>query len=177
MTKNKHAFAEEVTALIQRNITDRSERMAAINALTDEYDRADMDVTQLERLTDHIFREELTDTYRGKSICVEYPFLSERQLTTRRNGEVGAKIAEDYGTDRRNYSVPKRRLRNSYENNYVDTHAKSRNKARAAQYKRDTSSSDVVPYNLRDTSGELAPEFVACRGLGERWKNGLGFVN
>lgn len=169
---NKTEFTAAVDALIARNITDRTERIAAIAALT-EYCDDWPDPTQLERLTDYILREELTDTDLYKVQRNEYPFLSERQFVTRHNTEVGMKVAEDYGTDGRNYTVPKRRRRNNYENQFVDARAKSRNIARIAQYRKDTAAGEIIKYSLRETGGELAPEFTASVGLGVRWRESL----
>ncbi|UKS30180.1 hypothetical protein LOZ80_15060 [Paenibacillus sp. HWE-109] len=173
---NKTEFTAAVDALIARNIADRTERIAAIDALTECCGDERPDSSQLERLADHILREELTDTDLYKVQRNEYPFLSERQFTTRHNTEVGMKVAEDYGTDGRNYTVPKRRHRNNYENQFVDSRAKSRNKARAAQYRKDTAAGELVAYNLRDTGGELAPEFTASAGLAQRWRDSLSAV-
>lgn len=104
----------------------------------------------LERLTDAILHEELTDTHPDKVTNTEYPFLSEWQFEVRRNRETSLKMAEEYGSDGCNYSEPKRRRRSRYENWSVDAHAKIRNKERAAQYLRDTKASPVVTYNLAE---------------------------
>ncbi|WP_010495047.1 hypothetical protein [Paenibacillus elgii] len=179
---------------------DRAARIALVSAVSADYNRAhaefnqralerwvsggcrgerpspvSVDTALLGRLADAILYEELTDTYRDKT-NVEYPFLSERQFARRYNGETAVKAAEEYGTDGRNYALPKRRKRREHEHGYVDRYARSRNKARAAQYRKDTAAGRVVTYNLRDTGGALAEEFTACQGVGEWWKDGLSSV-
>lgn len=175
-TDFKTQFYEDVTAIISADISDRTERMAAVQTLTDRYMTAHgkaPDEAQLERLANYILREELTDTRPDKVTLEEYPIMSERQLERRRAQEVPLKVAEEYGADGRNYRVPKRRKRSTREMIFVDRHAKIRNKERAAAYRRDTAPGPVVPYNLRETGGELTEPFVMCRGLGERWAGGL----
>lgn len=168
----KAEFRDAVTELIAQDIADRTERMAAVNALTDAYiDSVEVppDSAELERLTDYILREELTDTDRMKTRNTEYPFLSEHQFERRRANEVPFDVAEEYGTDGRNYGLPTRRKRSKRENWAVDESAKIRNKARAVQYKRDIAPGPRVEYNLRETGGELTEPFVNCAGIGARW--------
>jgi len=175
----KAEFAAAVTDLIAEGIADRTERIAAVHALIDAYvDSVGKrpDGAQLERLTDYILREELTDTDSYKITHNEYPFMGDQQLQRRHNREAPSHAAHYEGTDGRNHRVPTRRRRNNYENWYVDYHAKIRNKERAAQYKKDTSPGEIKTYNLRDTDGELGDDFVACCGLGERWANELSLV-
>lgn len=176
----KVEFHDAVSDLIAQDIADRTERMAAVNALTDAYfDSVDKqpDAAELERLTDYILREELTDTNRMKSRDAEYPFLSEHQFERRRANEVPLKIAEECGTDGRNYRLPTRRKRSKQENLLFDKNAKIRNKARAARYKRDTADGPEISYNLRDTGGELTEEFTQRRGIGARWLADMSAVN
>lgn len=161
----KVKFAEDVTELIEKDIEDRNARMAAVSALTEDYVMRYgeyPDMIQLERLTDYILREELTNTDRMKARNDEYPFLSERQFERRREHEVPLEVAEEYGADGRNYRVPKRRKRSIKELIFVDEHAKIRNKLRAAKYRRDTAPGPIVTYNLNDTGGELTEDFVVC---------------
>lgn len=168
-----------MTDLIRQNIADRTERMAAVHALTDAYLDSCSDTApaaQLERLSNYILREELTDMDLYKVQHNEYPFLSEHQFNVRRNSEVGMKVAEEHGTDGRNYAQPKRRTRTRHENNFVDMRAKSRNKERAAQYRKDTAAGAVKTYNLYETGGELAPEFTGCKAAAQAWKERLSVV-
>jgi hypothetical protein len=154
--------------MIAEDITDRSERMKAIQALIDAYIDSvgeTPDDAQLERLTDYILREELTDGNEYKITHGEYPFMSERQFERRHEREYSLKLAEDIGADGMSYSAPVRRHRTAKETRFIDKYAKSRNKERAAQYRKDTAAGEVVAYNLRDTGGVLADEFVQCRGI------------
>lgn len=168
MNDYKTEFHAAVTDLIAQNITDRPERMAAVHALTDAYfDSVGSfpDAAELERLSDYILREELTDTDRMKTRNTEYPFLSEHQFARRQGGEASDAAAEDYGVDGRNYSAPSRRKRSKGEGMLVDQYAKIRNKARAAQYKRDTAPGPEITYNLRETGGSLRKSLRSGAGL------------
>ncbi|KAF6658885.1 hypothetical protein ACT3XG_14760 [Paenibacillus polymyxa] len=176
----KVKFAEDVTELIAEDIADRDARMAAVSALTEDYVMRYgeyPDMIQLERLTDYILREELTNTDRMKARNDEYPFLSERQFERRREREVPLEVAEEYGADGRNYRVPKRRKRSIKELIFVDEHAKIRNKLRAARYRRDTAPSSVTTYNLNETGGELTDEFTQCVGILDRLPEREQFVD
>lgn len=171
MNDYKAEFTSQVDALIAANIEDRTERMAAVQALTDRYIEAHgeaPDAAQIERLTDYILREELTCTDRMKARNEEYPFLSERQLERRQEHEYSEGLAESYDTDGVNRAKPERRHRTAKEHRFVDKVAQAKNRKRNAQYKRDTSPGPVVTYNLRDTGGVLADEFVECRGIAYR---------
>ncbi|PAD72430.1 hypothetical protein [Paenibacillus campinasensis] len=168
MNDYKTQFNEEVTHLITRQIEDRGERMATVQALIDRYiseHGATPDPAQLERLTDYILREELTDRHPDKITRNEYPFMSTWQLDVRHDRETSFKMAEEIGTDGRDYRVPKRRKRSTYESIFVDQAAKIRNKERAEQYKRDTATRTTAEYNLYENGGELTESFVQCRGI------------
>ncbi|WP_342439315.1 hypothetical protein NSS79_10590 [Paenibacillus sp. FSL L8-0436] len=176
----KTEFHDAVTGLIAQDITDRAERMAAIHALTDAYFDSvgkQPDAAEVERLTDYILREELTDTDRMKTRNTEYPFLSEHQFARRQGGEASDKAAEEYGVDGRNYGAPGRRKRSKGEGMLVDQYAKIRNKTRAAQYKRDTAPGPEITYNLYETGGELTEPFTQKRGIGARWLTDMSAVN
>lgn len=170
----KASFERAATCLIDAKIEDRGVRMVAVEALIDEYveavgERPDGDV--LERLTDYILREELTDDNPHKVAHNEYPFLSESQMQLRYERECGLEIAENHDTDGRNRATPIRRRRTAKESRFIDKAARMKNRKRNAQYKRDTSPGALISYNLRDTGGAFADDFVSCRGLGERWAN------
>jgi hypothetical protein len=176
----KAEFADKVTEIIGLGIEDRTERMAAVTALINSYVEVhgvSPDAAQLDRLSDYILREELTNTDRMKTRNEEYPFLSERQFERRRENEVPLEVAEEYGVDGRSYRLPKRRKRSTRELIHVDAHAKIRNDLRAKRYKRDTSPGDIITYNLYETGGELTEPFVSCVGIGKRWANEMGEVN
>ncbi|MEW9697968.1 hypothetical protein [Paenibacillus sp. SI8] len=183
---NKTEFAVAVDALIARAITDRTERIAAIKELTESC-YGPHDPAQLERLTDYILREELTDPDNHKTLHNEYPIMSEIQLSRRRfgrrgeessnmSGETSLSKADNVATDGLDYRYPNRRKRTIGELIYVDELAIKRNRSRNAQYRKDTSPSVIIAYNLRDTGGELAAEFTASAGLAQRWRDSLSAV-
>ncbi|MEV3552289.1 hypothetical protein ABNC92_10605 [Paenibacillus larvae] len=120
---DREAFCEAVTDLIEEDITDRSERISAVEALTDAYVDSTgnpPDSAQLERLADYLLKEELTDNFADKVTQTEYPFFSDRQLDRRYKKEATAKAAEYVGTDGKNHRVGKRRKRNKWETDYVN---------------------------------------------------------
>lgn len=145
------AFNEAVTELIAENITDRSERIKAVEALTDAYVDSTGEAPeplQLERLTDYLLLEELNNNYSDKVTQTEYPFFSERQLDRRHKKETTVKAAEYIGMDGRNHKAGKRRKRNKWETSFIDKNAKIRNAERKAQYRKDTAPSHVFTYYI-----------------------------
>lgn len=162
MTDYKTQFNEDTTALIATNIADRTERMAAVQALIDRYVETNgvvPDRAQLERLTDYILREELTDPTSWKTRHIEYPFLSEMQMARRTdgvhqrkyeagNGETKFSASKNIGTDGRNYNVPRRRERTKTENTFMDEAVKSRNKETRKKYEEFTAVQPVTTYTL-----------------------------
>ncbi|EMT54736.1 hypothetical protein I532_03990 [Brevibacillus borstelensis AK1] len=143
------AAVSELTASNRANPIPRSERMALIEALTDEYVASTgerPDVAELERLADAVLYEELTDSHPDKVTRTEYPIMSEQQLARRQNASAPLHAAHYEGTDGRNYRVPTRRKRSNYENVFVDRAAKIRNAERKRQYARDTRAGEVVTY-------------------------------
>ena len=172
MTDYKTQFIEKVDEIIAANIEDRTERMSAVRVLVAGYideNGTPPDPTQLERLTDYILREELSNPNRMKMREMEYPFLSARQMERRQDKEYSLSLAESYDTDGVNRAKPERRHRTAKEIRFIDKAAQAKNRARKAQYKRDTSPGLIDKYNLRDTDGELTEPFVQCRGTGRRW--------
>lgn len=151
-TDYKAAFERAVNELIDKNIEDRAARMRAIDDLINEYVNVigtAPDPVQLERLANYILREELYDTYPDKVTREEYPILSERQLQRRRSVEVPLKLAEEIGTDGRNYKIPKRRKRTINENIWMDKKTKSRNKERRKKYAEYTRPGPIKTYFLK----------------------------
>lgn len=147
----KAQFESAVNEIINECIEDRAERMHAIQTLTDEYilvtgERPDP--AQLERLTDYILREELTDKTKNKAKTEEYPFFSSWQLQVRHNEERSIKHVEEYGADGRNYKTPHKRRRNTYESIVIDRNAKSRNKERRKKYRDATKPGEIRTYKL-----------------------------
>lgn len=120
------------------DLRDRSERITVVSIILDSYDTNE---TDQQKLSDFLVIEELTDTHPDKITREEYPFLSDTQLARRRYGvhrkndgngirEVPYHLAENYGTDGRNYNYPERRKWTWKEGMYVDDNAVSRNKVR-----------------------------------------------
>lgn len=145
------AFNEAVTELIAENITDRSERIKAVEALTDAYVDSTGEAPeplQLERLTDYLLLEELNNNYSDKVTQTEYPFFSERQLDRRHKKETTVKAAEYIGMDGRNHKAGKRRKRNKWETSFIDKNAKIRNAERKVQYRKDTAHGQVFTYYI-----------------------------
>lgn len=180
MNDYKTELHDAVTDLIAEGIADRSERMAAVHALTEAYFDSvgeQPDAAEIERLTDYILREELTDRHPDKVTREEYPFFSAWQLELRRDKETGMGAAEHAGADGVDYRPATKRKRTPYENWSVDKHAKIRNRARAACYKRDTVAGPVVAYSLRETGGELTEPFTQRIGIGARWLANMAAVN
>lgn len=148
----------------------------------------------LDRLTNAALYEELTDANPYKAQHNEYPFYSDTQLDRIRNGRRGTEptnmrgetpVREDgdlgpgviLSADGRDHGEPRRRNRTKREHVSVDAGAKIRNKARAAQYKRDTTEGSVTSYNLHDTGGELTEPFTQRIGIGARWLADMASVN
>ncbi|ANY67718.1 hypothetical protein BBD42_15530 [Paenibacillus sp. BIHB 4019] len=160
------------------DLGDRRQRMALIDVVTRAYvlGAVKVDTALLERLTDAILDEELTDTHPDKVTNTEYPFMSDWQLDLRRDKETGLKAAEEIGTDGRDYRKPTKRRRTSYENWRVDRDAKGGNTERQAQYKRDTAASALTVYNVNETGGELTEQFVAAQNVAKAWRERLSSV-
>lgn len=160
----KAEFHDAVTDLIAEDITDRGERMAAVHALTEAYiDSVGVapDQAELERLTNYILREELTDRHPDKITRDDYPFMSDWQLGRREDHEYSIRLAESYDLTGVNCAKPERRRRTAREERFIDRAARRKNRARNAQYRRDTSPGSVV-------DGASA-SFTQCVGIADRW--------
>ncbi|MCY7439421.1 hypothetical protein QPL77_14540 [Bacillus pumilus] len=132
----KEELHEAITALYERTkagTLERKERIVEINDLLESYDGTPP-TNALERISDLILYEELSDTRRNKMTAEEYPIMSERMEKTRKTGEASDKMAEEYDITGANYAVPKRRTRSPYDNLFTDRHAKSRNKSARKRY-------------------------------------------
>ncbi|GMK47634.1 hypothetical protein PghCCS26_47640 [Paenibacillus glycanilyticus] len=127
-----------------------------------------LDSALLDRLTDAILDEELTDPHPDKVTRTEYPFMSDWQLDLRRDRETGLKAAEETATDGLNYRKPTKRRRTNYEHWCVDNGARSRNVGRAAQYKRDTAPGPVVTVK--------SEPFTAAKSVAATWRERLSLV-
>ena len=132
-------------------LANRQLRIQIIENLTDCYIEATSerpDPKQLERLTDAILNEELTDRHPDKITRTEYPFMSDWQMDTRHDGEASETGAESIGTDGRNHRKPVRRKRSTSEGIYVDKIAKMRNKERKERYVEFTKVQPVKRWNM-----------------------------
>ncbi|PHD57687.1 hypothetical protein [Bacillus wiedmannii] len=132
-------------------ISNRDVRAKEIKSLTDAYVEAVRErpePKQLERLTDLMLYEELSNTHPDKMAREEYPLMSDHQLSRRHSGEVSMKVAEEYGVDRRNYKPPVRRKRTRKEIWQIDREAKSRNEERRKVYREFTRVQVVRSYIL-----------------------------
>jgi hypothetical protein len=106
-------------------LDDRQARMKKIDSLIESYIAATgqrPDIVQLDRLATLCLREELTDRHPDKMSREEFPIMSDEQYVRRKTGlnrkkdgrgiiETSFKLAEEYGTDGRNYRRPKRKKR------------------------------------------------------------------
>ncbi|WP_271750054.1 hypothetical protein [Bacillus paralicheniformis] len=137
---DKALLHEMITELQQRTKAgefDRIERIKEINALVEAYLDSvgkSPDSTELEHMANLIIYEELTNPHPDKMTREEYPIMSETQREERIKSEASEKLAEEYGADGRNYKVPTRRKRSSYEEKFVDRAARARNKERRNRY-------------------------------------------
>jgi hypothetical protein len=151
MTTYKEELHEAITQLQQatkRGEMPREVRLGRIEALAEEYfaKAGEMpDAVALERMSDLILYEELTDMNPDKMTSEEYPIMSEHQFDRRDNREsvVGAEI-ENSPADGRKHLKPTRRVRSDYENKFVNKKAKIRNKERKKAYNDFTKVQPVV---------------------------------
>lgn len=137
-------------------LANRNLRMQIIEDLTDAYVAATgerPEVAQLERLTDAILEEELSDPLKNKMRTAEYPIMSDWQLDVRHDQETGDELASSVGTDGRNHRRPIRRKRSDSENRFTDRHARIRNKERRQAYRDFTKVHPVTRWNLH--TGEV----------------------
>ncbi|MEW4281782.1 hypothetical protein [Priestia megaterium] len=145
-TANLHA-----DIAFEDTLANRQLRIQIIENLTDCYVAATgerPEPKQLERLTDAILNEELSDRHPDKISRTEYPFMSDWQIDVRHDGEASEGGAESVGTDGRNYRKPVRRKRSTSENIYVDKIAKIRNKQRKDKYVEFTKVQPVKRWNM-----------------------------
>lgn len=125
-------------------------RAKEIKSLTDAYVETvgeRPEPKQLERLTNLLLHEELSDTRPDKMTLEEYPIMSSDQEPRRHGKEVPMKVAEEYGVDRRCYKPPVRRKRTRKEIWKIDREAKSRNKERRKVYREFTKVQVVKVYS------------------------------
>lgn len=167
----KEWFILQVDDLLLQDIEDRAVRITAVDGLIESYIESTgrvPDGKQLERLTDYILKEELTNKLSNKVSSVEYPFLSETQLARRYVHEYSLGLAETYDVDGVNRAKPERRRRTAREERFIDKVSQSRGRSRNKQYRRDTSPGSII-------TAQTEP-FVSCHGLGERWRDRMSCV-
>lgn len=162
-----HEYITLINEMTRRNdhvMGDRSKRMVVIERLIEEYvaqTGRHPDGKHLERLTDAILYEELTDSHPDKMTRNEYPIMSDTQLARRREGkqvkkdgrnkgEVPLNAAKYFGSDLRNYREPVRKGLSTQEAINVDNKTKSRNKERQRVYREFTKTQPVTTYNMND---------------------------
>jgi hypothetical protein len=136
----KEELHEAISALYERTKAGelvRSQRIVEITNLTDAYFNTageKPDTTALDRMANLVLYEDLTNPHPDKMAREEYPIMSESQREERIKTEASDKLAEEYGDDGRNYRIPNRRKRTSYESKFVDKVAKARNKEWRKRY-------------------------------------------
>lgn len=147
--------ANEIIEQTKKGELDREPRMARLTELCDdlaltaeEYRNKDAIYALIERLTNALLHEELTDPTPWKSQQSEYPVYSESMLGARSWKDVPQDLASEYGTDKKNYAKPTRRKRNKSELAFADRNVKSRERARKASYRAFIKGEDV-PVRLR----------------------------
>lgn len=134
---NHRVFSAMVDELIDAKIPDRQVRIKAIDELIEDYFKVLGRMPEgavLNRLTNEILREELTDTRKNKVQTEEYPFLSETQVRRRTEG-VHQRIVEgkpptgeirnlsriqNIGTDGKDYRKPTRKKLSIEDMLYID---------------------------------------------------------
>ncbi|MBU8715408.1 hypothetical protein KM924_23175 [Brevibacillus parabrevis] len=134
----KTEFSTAVTGMFDNLIAGRQARIYAAQTLVDDYFACIGEMpegTELERLADLILNEELTDKHPDKVTRTEYPFLSESQFARRRNNETSLdRAAESLDANGVDHRKPTRRLRNKWEDAFVDENAQIRNADRQRHY-------------------------------------------
>jgi len=132
-------------------LANRQLRMQIVEDLTECYREAAgdwPDAKTLEKLTDAILCEELTDMHPDKITRTEYPFMSDWQLDARHENEYADTLGEAHGTDGRKHSKPTRRVRTGREHFAVNKHTKSRNLERKRKYREFTKVQPIQRWNL-----------------------------
>ena len=144
---------DDIKARTKAGKLPREERVAEIDRAIEEYfaNTGNMpDGVALERLTDLLLYEELTDDNEHKVAHSEYPFLSERQFERRDNREHITKeeTMEMNAVDGRRHMKPKRRKRTDYEDLFLDKKTRSINKERRKKYAEFTKVQPVITKNV-----------------------------
>jgi hypothetical protein len=158
----KVEFEKAADALIQEKLSDRQERIQAIDALCEEYAASigqPPDSLQLDRLANEILREELTDKRKNKTRVEEYPILSDYQISRRMFGvnqrkgkypvsEVPLYMAMNYGTDNKEYRSHHREKRTITDLVDADLNSRPLDPVRRKQYEDFIKLGEVRSYYL-----------------------------
>jgi len=139
-------------------LANRQLRMQIVEDLTEQYFEAAGDWPDgktLEKLTDAILSEELTDMHPDKITRAEYPFMSDWQLDARHENEYSEALGEAHGSDGRKHSQPTRRTRTGREHFAVNKRTKSRNAERKRKYREFTKVQPVITRWITE-DGELS---------------------
>lgn len=147
--------AEYIIEQTKKGELPREERIDRLSYLCEdlaltaaEYSNKDAIYALIERLSNAVLHEELTDPTPWKSQHAEYPVYSENMLNQKRWKDAPQEAAADYGTDRKNHAKPVRRKRTNSELAFANRAVKSRERARKASY-RAFMKGEEVPVRLR----------------------------
>ncbi|GAK03273.1 hypothetical protein JCM19037_1581 [Geomicrobium sp. JCM 19037] len=139
-----------VQDVIDRNIEDRTQRMADVEAFLLDARLNERKLTggEMDTLNSYILREELRYSHADKMTFLETPFHSESQTLRRAKKELPLEMAKDYATDGRQHRKPVRRKRSYYEEWYVNKHARAENAERQRKYNEFTKIQPVETYYI-----------------------------
>lgn len=146
----------EADAKFADTLANRQLRMQIVEDLTECYREAAGDWPDgktLEKLTDAILSEELTDMHPDKITRAEYPFMSDWQLDARHENEYSEALGEAHGSDGRKHSQPTRRTRTGREHFAVNKRTKSRNAERKRKYREFTKVQPVIVRHISELGG------------------------
>lgn len=154
------AIIDETNAIIietKAGDLDFDARLARIDQLTalindlDPRTRKTAKVQQiLERLSDAVLYEDITDPTPWKSHHSEYPVYSETMIKRRTSKDSQMLVAEaTYDTFGKNRAKPERRLRTRHEDELINARTRSENAERRKKYQDFVSGRKKVPMLLR----------------------------
>lgn len=158
VAKYKLDFEEFVNGLRTPTIADITQRCVYVDEIITGYLIVTGELPPhklIERLTNHLLWEDLTDTDPYKASRVDYPFYSERQFERRAKREVSLNVADMYDNDKVMRTDGSRRKRSVRENIFMDVNTKIKNKARKKQYTLDTKASEVISYYVNQLEPAL----------------------
>lgn len=153
------SIQEEIDVILaqtKRGELSRGDRIFWIDVLMEKYffEQGEMpDSMAMEKLTDLILHEELTDMNPHKVSQTEYSFLSEHQSNHRGSKELLiGKSLDMIASDGQSHDKPVRRERSWYENSLIDKMSDSGSKERNRAYTEFIKVQPVFMRNLRDVS-------------------------